>query len=171
MQQTKTITFNNLKTESLKLIVLFGLAILAPLIQNQLITGTIVNAILFISVFVLGFRKALLIAFFPSLISLGLGLLPAVMAPMTPFIILGNIILVGLFAMLKNKNYWFAAVSGAIIKFVWLLITSQIIISLFIKGAVSTKIAAMMSWPQLVTAIFGSVVAYFLKDFFLKSKN
>jgi hypothetical protein len=118
---------------ALKFVALFGLAILAPLVQNQLITGTIVNATLFASVFILGIQGALAVAFFPSLVSLGLGLLPMIMAPMIPFIILGNLILVGLFAMLKNRNYWLAAASASIVKFVWLLITSQIVISLIIK--------------------------------------
>jgi hypothetical protein len=168
-EQVKTVSLINSKTLSIaKFVALLGLAILAPLAQNQLITGTIVNAVLFASVFVLGIQGALAIAFFPSVISLGLGLLPAIMTPMIPFIVLGNLILVGLFAAFKNRSYWLAAAGASVIKFIWLLVMSQIVISLFIKGAVSTKIAAMMSWPQLITAIAGAIIAYvFVKKIFV----
>lgn len=160
-EQVKSIGIANGKILSIaQFTVLLGVAILAPLAQNQIITGTIVNAVLFASVFILGFRGALVIALFPSIISLGLGLLPGIMAPMIPFIVLGNIILVGMFALLKDKNYWVGAISASIIKFVWLLVTSQVVIALFIKGSVSAKIAAMMSWPQLITALTGAVLAY-----------
>jgi uncharacterized membrane protein (DUF485 family) len=59
----------------------------APLINNQIITGTIVNASLLIAVILLGMRGAVLLCLLPSIFSLFLGLLPIVMAPMVPFII------------------------------------------------------------------------------------
>lgn len=166
MEQAKTTSLKNIRTESIKFIILLGLAILAPLLQNQFVTGTIVNAILFISVFVSGISGAIAIAFFPSLISLGLGFLPGVMAPMAPFIIMGNIILISIFFWLKNKNYWLRTITASILKFVFLALTSQTIISLFIQKPIAEKIAIMMSWPQLITALLGGFLAYvFLKKF------
>lgn len=169
MEQIKTTSLKNIRIESIKFIILLGLAILAPLLQNQFITGTIVNAILFISVFVSGISGAIAIAFFPSLISLGLGFLPGAMAPMVPFIITGNIILISVFFWLKNKNYWFAAATGSILKFVFLALTSQTIISLFVQKPIAEKIAIMMSWPQLITALSGSFLAYAFFKKFLKN--
>jgi hypothetical protein len=91
---------------------------------------------------------------------------------MTPFIILGNLILVLVFNWLKNKNYWLSAISASVLKFGWLFGTSQLVIKYFIKKPVAAKIAAMMSWPQLATALAGSAIAYlFIKIFFLKTKN
>jgi len=125
-EQIKTSIFVNQKVlYAIKFVVLLGIALLAPLVQNQFITGSIVNATLFASVFILGLRGALAISFFPSIISLGLGLLPAVMAPMVPFIILGNLILIGIFALLKNKNYWLASISASVLKFAWLFIIAR----------------------------------------------
>lgn len=161
MLKEQTIGLNNTKILSVvKFIALFGIAILAPLAQNQFITGTIVNAVLYIAVLALGLGSAVAIAFFPSLISLGLGLLPAIMIPMIPFVILGNLILIAIFAWFQNKNFWLSAISASVLKFAWLAITSQFVISFFIQKPVAAKIVAMMSWPQLVTALAGGILAY-----------
>ncbi|MFA5087289.1 MAG: iron hydrogenase [Candidatus Paceibacterota bacterium] len=154
----------------IKFIALLGIALLAPLAQNQIITGTIVNAVLLLSVFILGLRGAAAIAFFPSVISLGLGLLPGVMAPMVPFIITGNLIFVSVFAAVKNKNYWLGAISASVLKFVWLFVASQLVISLFIQKPIVAKIVAMMSWPQLLTALLAGIVVYFIFQTRVKSK-
>lgn len=163
MEQIKVLSLANSKILSMvKFVALFGIAVLAPLAQNQFITGAIVNAVLFLSAFTLGIGSAVAIAFFPSLVSLGLGLLPVAMAPMTPFIIFGNLILVTIFGWLKNKNYWLAATGASVLKFAWLALTSQFVISYFIQKPVAAKIAMMMSWPQLITALTGMVLAYWI---------
>jgi len=132
----------------------------APFLQNQLLTGTIVNASLLVAVMLLGLRGAAVLAFMPSVISLFTGLLSPAMAPMVPFIIMSNIILITMFSMLKEKNYWMGAISGAILKFAFLSLTSSFVIGLFVKPEVAAKIAVMMSWPQLVTALLGGIIAY-----------
>lgn len=137
----------------------------APLFNNQIITGTIVNASLLISVVLLGMSGSLLLCLLPSLISLSVGLLPIVMAPMVPFIILGNIVFVFTFDALRKRNYFLGLIPAALLKFSFLFLTSNFLIQFFIKQAVASKIAAMMSWPQLVTVLLGGVVVYFLSRF------
>ena len=66
-------------------IALTGIATVAPLLGHQIITGSIINTALFISVVLLGIRGAVLIALVPSLIAFATGLLPSVLAPMIPF--------------------------------------------------------------------------------------
>lgn len=162
-EQVKVISLQSIKVSfAIKFIALLGVAVLAPLAQNQIVTGTIVNAVLLAAVFILGFKGAVAIAFFPSVISLGLGLLPGVMAPMVPFIIIGNLIFVSVFVAVKNKNYWLSAAGASVLKFVWLFATSQLVIALFIQKPIAVKIAAMMSWPQLLTALLASIVVYFI---------
>ena len=162
-QQMRTLSIGNAKAfYAIKLIVLFSIAILAPLVQNQLVTGTIVNAVLIAAVFVLGLRGAVLIAFFPSIISLGLGFLPGTMISMIPFVIIGNLILISVLSVIKIKNYWLGAISASILKFIWLIVVSQIIVSLFIQGSIASKMASMMSWPQLFTSLAASVLVFFL---------
>lgn len=151
--------------------VLLAIVCFAPLINNQLITGTIVNASLLIAVVLLGMRGALLLCLLPSLVSLWFGLLPMVMAPMVPFIILGNIALVYVFDLLRKKNFFLGLIPAALLKFSFLFLVSNFVISLFIKQAVADKIAVMMSYPQLITALAGGLVAYLLVGRYNKNNN
>jgi len=144
---------------------------LAPLINNQIITGTIVNASLLIAVVLLGMRGAALLCFLPSVISLAFGLLPMVMAPMVPFIIIGNVALVYIFDLLRKRNFFLGLIPAAFIKFSFLFLVSNFVISFFIKQAVADKIAVMMSYPQLITALMGGVVAYLLISKYNKNNN
>ena len=139
---------------------LIMLATFAPLIKIQAITGTLINASLFIAVGLLGLEAAILIGLIPSLIALSIGLLPAMLAPMIPFIMAGNIILVITFNCLNKKNCLLGAGVASIIKFLFLFSSSAIVINFFIKGEITANIAAMMSWPQLFTALAGGLIAY-----------
>jgi hypothetical protein len=144
---------------------------LAPMINNQIITGTIVNASLLIGVVLLGTRGAVLLCFLPSLISLMTGSLAMVMAPMVPFIIIGNVSLVYIFNLLRKKNFFLGLIPAALIKFSFLFLVSNFLISFFIKQPVADKIAVMMSYPQLITALLGGVVAYFVISLNNKNNN
>ena len=102
MEQLKIQT---LSKEALLTAILVGAAALAPLLHSQLVTGTIVNATLFVAAMTLGFGAAAAIAAFPSLIALGVGNLPLMMAPLIPLIIVSNIVLIGVFMILKKYSY------------------------------------------------------------------
>lgn len=144
----------------IQFVVLVGVATVAPLFKQQIITGSIVNATLFIAAMSLGIRGAILVGIVPSLISLSVGLLPLALAPMVPFIIASNAILIFVFNYLHNKNYWLRIISAGFLKFIFLFGTSTIIIDLFLKKEIAHSIARMMSWPQLLTALLGGLLAY-----------
>jgi hypothetical protein len=147
-----------------------GIASLAPILKQQLITGSIVNALLLISLVLLGRTAAILIGFLPSVISLSLGFLPLVFAPFLPFIIGGNIILVLVFEFLRKKNYWLTMVSAGFSKFIFLAVSSSIVLNFFIKSPTAKQLALMMSWPQLITALCGGILAYlFIKNIYGKN--
>lgn len=139
---------------------LIGVATVAPLFHYQPVTGPIVNATLFIAAATLGPQSAILIGLIPSMIALSAGLLPAVLAPMIPFIMLSNAILIMTFSALKKKNYWLNIAIGSTLKFLFLFATSSIVINLLIKKEIAEKVALIMSWPQLLTALAGGVIAY-----------
>jgi len=145
-------------------LVVLGVIIGAQFFHNQLMTGTIVNALLISSVVFLGLRQSIGIAIIPSLFALGLGLLPAVLAPFIPFIILGNIVLILCFYFLKNKNYWLGVISGSILKFGFLFFSSSIIFG----NSLPAKVLEMMAYPQLITALLGSVLAFVVLKSFKK---
>lgn len=145
---------------------LVALATLAPLTgHQQWLTGPIVNSTLFISAALLGSQAAILVGLIPSLIALSAGLLPAVLAPMVPFIMMGNIILILVFDYLRKRNYWLGMISASFLKFIFLAGTSSLVIDLLLKKEVAQKVALMMNWPQLLTALAGGIIAYlFLKS-------
>lgn len=168
MEKTKILALKR-KTivNSITFVLLLGIATIAPLFHFQPVTGPIVNATLFIAATLLGVQNAIFIGLLPSTIALSAGLLPPVLAPMVPFIMLGNTILIVAFNYLRKKNYWLGVISASVLKFLFLFGTSSIVINLLLKREVATKVAVMMSWPQLATALTGGIIAYlFLKVFF-----
>jgi len=51
-------------------------------------------------------------------------------------------------------------VTASICKFIFLFCTSSVVIDLIVKKQIASKIAIMMSWPQLFTAVAGGIIAY-----------
>jgi hypothetical protein len=151
-------------TDLLKFSLFLSLAILAPFLHQQWLTGTIVNALLFLSVVLLGRRPALLLALAPGAFALAVGLLPALLLPFVPLIILGNIILVLVFDFFRKSNFSLALILAAVLKFSFLAGLSFVFADLFFENK---AILAPLFWPQLITASSGGLVAYI----FLRFKN
>ncbi len=144
----------------LTFLVLLVAAITAPIfIKQQLITGTIVNAAIIIGT-VLSTRDGLLIGLLPSSLALATGLLSPVLAPVVPFIILGNAILVLTFAYFRKFNFWAGVAFGSFFKFTFLYATSTVFIGLLAPKLVAPVVTQMMTWPQLITALAGGLVAF-----------
>jgi len=157
--RAQSISLNPVKVIAFPL--LLGCAIAAPLFGNQFVTGTVVNAALFIATAMFGVSYGLMIAIIPSTFALAVGLLPPVLAPMIPFIILGNALLVVVFgAWMKEGRYWPRMALASVLKFALVYATSALVIKLIVSETVAASVAAMMSWPQLVTAVCGGVLAF-----------
>jgi len=148
---------------------ILGISAIVPLFHNQLATGPIVNAVLFISAVILGLEKTLFICLIPSVIAMSVGLLPPVLAPMVPFIMISNVLMVFVFFYTKKINYWIAMISASFAKFIFLYISSFAVVNLVVKKELATAIINMMSWPQLFTALAGGVLAFFFLKFIGKS--
>jgi hypothetical protein len=130
-------------------------------IHNQFITGPLVNAALIIGVVTLGTSPAITIGLVPSVVALSSGLLPITLAPMVPFIMISNAILVLIFAGLRKINFWTGIGAAALIKYLFLYITSSVVVGLITQQPIAEKASAMMmSWPQLATALVGGVIAW-----------
>lgn len=155
-------------------LVLAGVATFLPfVIHQQLITGPIVNAILILALFTVGIRSALTLCLIPSLMALSGGLLPAVLAPVVPFIMISNVILILSLdyavnagerqtAPINAKRYWLGLCIGAGLKFLFLFASVNVISKLLIKQELAMKVAQMMSWPQFATAITGGAIAWLI---------
>ncbi|MFA6307975.1 MAG: iron hydrogenase [Patescibacteria group bacterium] len=165
MALAQTLTWDKTKTiTAVQFLTLLSIATIAPLFHQQWLTGPIVNAMFLIAVVLLGSQNAILLALLPSTIALGVGLLPAVLAPMIPFIIISNVTFILGFHYLREKNFWLAVAVASVLKFAFLWATSFVVISLLLKKELATNVSAVMSWPQLATALIGGLLAYiFLK--------
>jgi len=146
--------------KKMMLFALLSVAVIVPLFHQQMITGPVVNATLFVATAVLGVSGGILVGLIPGVIALSVGLLPPVLAPMIPFIMISNTILVLTFHFLKDKNYWWGIIMASVLKFVFLYGTSSVVISLLLKKEVAEQVSLMMSWPQLLTALAGGCLAY-----------
>jgi len=144
-----------------------GVATMMPFyIHLQWLTGPLVNAILILVLFLVGIRSALVLCLIPSLMALSGGLLPAVLAPVVPFIMISNTIFVLTIDWLYSNNkddkkgYWYGLFFGSALKFAFLYLSVSYIGRLLLKQELTVKVAEMMSWPQFATAIAGGVIAW-----------
>lgn len=141
---------------------MLAIATLAPVLgaHQQWLAGPVVNATLYLTVIFNGSSDALLVGVIPSTIALSVGLLPAVLAPMIPFIILGNSLLILTFAKLRRANFLAAVVIASFLKFAFLFSTSSVVTKLILKKEVALSATKMLSFPQFFTALAGGLIAY-----------
>lgn len=153
------LNFVSVKTKDVFLTLsLIAASIIAPAIfahtpQNQWLTGTLVNGILFFAAWRLGWMNALLVAIFPSTIALLRGLLPAPLALMIPYIIFSNILLISVSAFSPKKSA-LAILLASSVKFFFLYASTWLLIQ-----KLNPSVVSMMHWPQLITALAGGFLA------------
>ncbi len=168
----KTLIKVNVKTLS-QFIVLSGLAMFVPFfIHLQWLTGPMVNAILIITLFLVGVRSALVLCMVPSLMALSGGLIPLILAPAIPFIMLGNAILVltvdYFFNNIKNniRGFVLGVLFGSFLKFSFLFLSISVVADLLIRQELALKIAQLFGFMQLLTALAGGIIAFIVLRIF-----
>ena len=109
---------------------------------------------------IIGPMEAILLGLMPSAIALSTGLLPIALAPMVPFIMIGNAVLVVLFHYLRGQNFALRLGLSALLKFAFLHFSVVFIMSALLQNEIVSKLAIMMSWPQFVTAVIGGIIVY-----------
>lgn len=130
---------------------------------GQLLTGSCVNAVLAIAVLFAGVWSGVTVAvispFFAFLLGIGPQLLPIV-----PAIAVGNLVYVLLLHFLYGKQLWrqgsslLLAATGKFLA-LYLLVVQLLCRILPLAEKQVTTFTAMFSWPQLVTALIGGVIA------------
>lgn len=140
---------------------LLSLSIFLPsVIHQQGITGPLINAILLLTVVWFGSTQAMIVGLLSSLIALSRGFLPLPLAPVVPFIMVANALLVLIFNRLRLKSFALAVISASTVKFLFLYLSSQLLLASLLPGKFLTPASQMMSWPQLVTALAGGFIAW-----------
>lgn len=153
-----------------RLAILLAMTMIVQMIGlPQPVTGPLVNLILILSVLLLNLKAALIIGGITPLIALWRGQLPALLAPMLPFIVLGNILFVVVFGgcrliFRRFKLHAFltdliALVCGATVKFLVLWSGAVWFVPLIFGQEFSPQFILMMSTPQLITALVGGGLA------------
>ncbi|MDA3814785.1 MAG: hypothetical protein PF549_00250 [Patescibacteria group bacterium] len=160
----KTLSKSSIAIDSKSLIwtgSLLALSVIAPAVlahtpQNQWITGTIVNLILFTAAFKIAPINALLVAVLPSSVALMQGLLPVPMAIILPFIIMSNLTLIAVFKLFRKifpTQLLLGVISASFTKFALLFI-----VTLFFAEIINSKLIMMLQWPQFITALAGGLI-------------
>jgi len=139
---------------------------------GQFVTGSFVNFLLVTAAIIVGLPSAAVVAIFSPIgafLILGIPAFPILI----PFMMAGNLVLVVVFHFVAGKSFekldkiaylriCAAVVAGAVSKFLVLWIGIVQIALQFIPDLRQPQIdamAAMFSWPQLVTALIGSTLA------------
>lgn len=159
MNKTLTLARNLALATELQLAVLYSLLIffIPALVHQQLLTGPIINTLLILSFLHLGKSKAFFLAMIPSTVALSRGLLPLTLAPMLPFIMISNCLYIEFFARFGQDAK--AIVIASVVKATFLFVISKLLMEKILVTALASKIALMMSWPQLATALLGGFLA------------
>ena len=141
---------------------------------GQFVTGSINNMLFVLSVMLIGLSAALVLCVASQLLVLVLGTVPLVQSfpQLIPVIIAGNIVLVVFWHFIalrqKERNMVreiIALAGAAVVKFLVLYIGIALLLVplvLRLPEPQASTVAALFSWPQLVTAVIGGVVAMLL---------
>ncbi len=134
--------------------------------QNNFIVGPVVNAVLLIATEITGVFSGIFISIVAPLVSAftNKSAIAPVILSFSPFIIGGNIILVLCYALFKKRDNLSARIGGvalgAVAKFAFLYASISIFVELMkINAKIAISLIALFSWPQLITAIVGGIIA------------
>ena len=153
-----------------------GAAIVGPFSATQLVTGSLVNCVLFVFTATTGIWSGVAIGILSSILASLVGVGPAIPA-VTPVIACGNAVLAVVFGLLHGKAWSFprwaaSAVAAAVVKCAFLWVCVPFVLGL-LSGVPEKQVAAvsvMFSWPQGVTALIGGVLAMLVLPRLRKSK-
>ncbi len=136
-------------------------AALGPM-GKQFVVGSLVNACLYTAAATTGLWGGLTVAIVSPLTSVLTTHTPmaAFILPFSPFIAAGNFILVACFYFIMKRNKIVGVAVASAVKFVFLFAAVNVFLGIAnLADNIKTNAAVMFSWPQLVTALIGGVLA------------
>lgn len=155
--------------------VMLALLIVAQFLTRsfgQFVTGSIVNLILLVSVFVIGIYGGITVAVLSPFLAFLAGIGPAIIH-IIPFIAIGNALFVTIAWVIAKNSISNMSTKGILISstglaaasickflFLWLgLVVVALPLIPGIKEKQAAVISVSFSWPQLITALIGSILA------------
>lgn len=149
--------------------VLLSLALIFQVGFNQFAqpaVGPLVNMTLIITAIVVGPISAVIIGCLTPLVAFFLGIMP--LLPIVPFIMIGNILFVLGFSLIKGRfgklGVWIGIVVAAIAKAGFLAISIRYLVVYFVEK-VPPKLILAFSLPQLYTALIGGTLAIVISHY------
>lgn len=128
---------------------------------GQLITGSIVNAVLVLAVSMVDIWAGVAIGLLTPWIALITGIMG--LPFMVPFIMAANSTLAIVYGLLRRRNSLLAAILGAVAKYGFFLLTTNYLLGLFGKQLPPPAVAAF-GVTQLGTALIGALLALAIFD-------
>lgn len=130
---------------------------------NQFLVGPLVNSVLLLTAFICGTKWGGITGALTPIMALLVGQLAQPMMPFIPFIMIGNILFVIIFGLLKDRNFgiYIGIVVGAFFKFLFLYLSATKLVYVFglnIPEKVLSKLAVSMGVIQFITAIAGGII-------------
>lgn len=135
------------------------LALPANLVFAQILVGSLVNLCLIVSTATAGVWSGLIISVAAPLVSLAQGHIA--LPWMVPFVIIGNALIVVVYALLYKRTQILGFVLGGIAKTAFLWIGIVLIgVSLFkVPEKAAATLSISFTWLQLLTAIIGGMIS------------
>ncbi|MDZ7330808.1 MAG: hypothetical protein ONB13_01020 [candidate division KSB1 bacterium] len=164
-----------------RLSLLVALAMVIQIIGlPQPVTGPLINLILFITATSLNWMAGCLLGSLTPLMALIRGQIPTVLGILVPFIATANVILVSVYCLFhlfltrfsrlsSSLTLAIAIILAAISKYLFFVITLKFILPLIFHYRIPEPIAFIFMTPQLVTALIGGALFYFLMTILSKS--
>ncbi len=149
----------------IKMIVILSLTLLSQTLGLSYVASILFNMFLFTSMLIVGTAGAILIGGLTPLIAIKLGLLPATLMVLLPFIIGGNIVLVVIYNYLGEKDKLLAVGIAAFIRFTILSSGVRYLSDL------PEEISNMMQASQLATSLVGGLLSLLLIVLIVKIDN
>ena len=155
-----------------------GAVITGPFSVNQLVTGSLVNCVLFVFTAISGIGSGVTIGVVSAMLAQFIGIGPAVSA-VSPVVACGNALLCVVYGLVIGKHgtegvrQWIAMAIAAVLKCAFLWITVPAVLGL-LSGVPEQQvkmISIMFSWPQGLTALIGGALALAILPRLGKSKN
>lgn len=156
---------------ALFLAILIALQAATAGLGNTLITGSLVNLTLVLTVMLAGVSSGVTVAVFSPLVAFLLGVGPKLL-PIIPCIMVGNVVLVLIWHWVTQKIQLSnlianlsATILAAVLKFavLYLLVVKLVVnVILALPAPQSVTLSTMFSLPQLITALVGGLIATLL---------
>ncbi|MDF2988163.1 MAG: hypothetical protein K0R50_3673 [Eubacterium sp.] len=129
--------------------------------NSNFIVGPLVNMCLLVAAMTAGVAGGITIAILSPFTSLINNNAPvaAALLPFAPVIAVANIIFVLAFYLLYNKNKYVGLAVAALLKFGVLFLAIRLFLNIFSFPKFTARLLEMFSWPQLITALVGGIVA------------